>query len=635
MKGKDKFENRKLTIQAIIVLGGLMLIFKIVQLQIIDDTYKNRADAIAIEKRIVYPARGLIYDRKGQLMVNNDALYDLMATYSKVDPNIDKEKFCSLLEITISEFDSLLNKDWSDVRFSKNVPFPFLKKISPEVFIKFQEHSFEFKGFEGVLRSARAYPHQNAANILGYIREVDQKIIEDSDGIYRPGDYIGATGIEKQYEDSLRGRMGISYILKDNLGRDVGRYKDGLLDSIAKSGINLSASIDLELQKFAEELMQNKKGAIVAIEPSTGEILAMVSAPTYDPNVLSFKSNRGLAYGELLRDTMKPLYDRSVLAEYPPGSIFKILVGLAGMEEGVWDHLQGVKCNVGTYVGGRWRGCHVHPHARDMATAIEHSCNSYFFAEMTAILNQKGYTKPAIGLDRFKEIAESFGLNDRLGIDLPSENKGNVPSSDYYNRLYGNGAWRSPFIISIGIGQGEIQMTNLQIANLAAIIANRGHFYRPHLVRGYIDNLGKIDNITYNRREAAVKKLYFEDVVEGMERVVASGTARRAFLPDISICGKTGTSENPHGEDHSVFFGFAPKNNPQIAIAVYVENSGFGGTYAAPIASLIIEKYINGEIRESRLALQEQMKNANLLNVIQKPKRKRTVNASIRDRSDE
>ena len=635
MKGKDKFENRKLTIQAIIVLGSLMLIFKIVQLQILDDTYKNRADAIAIEKRIVYPARGLIYDRKGQLMVNNDALYDLMATYSKIDPNIDKEKFCSLLEITTSEFDSLLNKNWNDVRYSKNVPFPFLKKISPEVFIKFQEHSFEFRGFEGVLRSARAYPHQNAANILGYIREVDQKIIDESNGIYRPGDYIGATGIEKQYEDSLRGRMGISYILKDNLGRDVGRYKEGLLDSIAESGINLSASIDLALQKFAEELMRNKKGAIVAIEPSTGEILAMVSAPTYDPNVLSFKSNRGQAYGELLRDTMKPLYDRSVLAEYPPGSIFKILVGLAGMEEEVWNNTKGVSCSAGTYVGGRWRGCHVHPYARDMATAIEHSCNSYFFAEMTEILNQKGYTKPAFGLDRFREIAESFGLNNRLGIDLPSENKGNIPSSDYYNRLYGNGAWRSPFIISIGIGQGEIQMTNLQIANLAAIIANRGHYYRPHLIRGYIDNLGKINNIAYNRREAAVKKQYFEDVVEGMERVVASGTARRAFLPDISICGKTGTSENPHGEDHSVFFGFAPRNNPQIAIAVYVENSGSGGRYAAPIASLIIEKYINGEIRESRLALQEQMTTANLLNVIQKPKRKRTVNASIRNSSDE
>lgn len=635
MKGKDKFENRKFTIQALIVLGTVLLIFKMVQLQILDDTYKNRADAIAIEKRIVYPARGLIFDRKGQLMVNNDALYDLMATYNKIDKNINKEKFCDLLEITTVEFDSLLNKDWTSLRFSKNVPFPFLKKISPEVFIKFQEHSYEFKGFEGVLRSARAYPHQNAANILGYIREVDQKIIEESDGIYRPGDYIGATGLEKQYEDSLRGRMGISYILKDNLGRDVGRYKEGLLDSIAESGRDLSSSLDLLLQAFAEELMQNKKGAIVALEPATGEILAMVSAPTYDPNILSFKSNRGLAYGQLLRDTLKPLYDRSTLAEYPPGSIFKILVGLIGMEEGLWDKNKGVTCSAGTYVGGRWRGCHIHPYARDMATAIEHSCNSYFFSEMTEILNQKGYTKPSSGLDRFREIAETFGLNNRLGIDLPSENKGNIPSSAYYNRLYGIGAWRSPFIISIGIGQGEIQMTNLQIANLAAIIANRGYFYQPHLIRGYIDNLGKISNITYPRRESGVKRQHFEDVVEGMERVVTSGTARRAYLPDISICGKTGTSENPHGEDHSVFFGFAPRNNPQIAIAVYVENSGFGGSYAAPIASLVIEKYITGEIRESRIALMEQMINANLLNVVQKPKRKRTVNASIGDRGNE
>ncbi len=635
MRGKDRFEDRKFIVQTIIVLGTLLLLYKVMDVQLFDDVYKNRADAIAIEKRLVYPARGLVYDRTGKLLVNNDPIYDLMATYNKVDKNMDKIAFCELLNISTAEYDSLLNKNWSSPRYSKLVPFPFLTKIPPEVFTKFQERSFEFPGFEGVQRSARAYPHTNAANILGYIREVDQRIIDAGNGIYRSGDYIGATGLERHYEDSLRGVTGITYILKDNVGRDVGRYKDGLLDSMAISGRNLSSTMDIDLQQFAEELMTSKKGAVVAIDPKTGGILSLVSAPTYDPNILSFKSNRGQAYGELLRDTLKPLYDRTVLAEYPPGSIFKILVGLVGIEEGVWDKNRGVSCNMGTFVGGRWRGCHAHPYAKDMETAIEHSCNSYFFSVMTEILNKYGYNRPDLGLDEFREIAKTFGLGVKLGIDLPTENKGNIPSSDYYNRIYGKSAWRSPFVISIAIGQGEIQMTNLQIANLAAIIANKGNYHKPHLVDGYIDDNGVKQPIHYPLIQTDSDKSFYDDVINGMERVVVSGTARRAYLPDIAICGKTGTSENPHGEDHSVFFGFAPKENPQIAIAVYVENSGFGGTYAAPIASLIIEKYLTREIRESRLPLVEQMVSANLLNVVKKVKRRNQVYESSSSSSNE
>jgi penicillin-binding protein 2 len=635
MRGKDKFENRKYILQILMVLGALVLLAKSFQIQLIDETYKNRAAATTLEKRLIYPSRGLIFDRNGNLLVQNDALYDLMVTFNKVNKNMDTLKFCALLNISPQEFTKALDKDWSTGRFSKNVPFAFLKKIPQETFNRFQEFSFEFPGFEGILRNARAYPHSHAANVLGYIKEVDQNEIDRSQGKYRSGDYIGATGLEKFYEDSLRGKMGIAYILRDNIGREVGSFKEGKLDSIPASGMDLISSLDLALQKLAEELMVNKKGAIVAIEPQTGEILAMVSAPTYDPNSLSFKSDRGKGYGDLLRDTLRPLFDRSLLAEYPPGSIFKILVGLVGMEKGVWSTQKGVSCNAGSVIGGRWRGCHHHPYAKDLATAIEHSCNSYFFTLMTEIINKEGYTRPARGLDAFKKTAASFGLGTPLGIDMPIENKGNIPSSLYYDRLYGKGNWRAPYIISIGIGQGEIQMTNLQIANFAAIIANRGYYIQPHLIKGRKTENGDFLPFSFEKRAVEVQKNHFEEIVKGMERVVASGTARSAYLPDIVICGKTGTSENPHGADHSVFFGFAPKENPKIAIAVYVENSGYGGTYAAPISSLLIEQYLTGTIRESRIPLKERLENANLLQVTKKPKKIRIPNASISDSSDE
>jgi penicillin-binding protein 2 len=635
MRGKDKFENRKFTIQLLLLIGAITLLAKSFQIQLLDQTYKNRAAATTLEKRLIYPSRGLIFDRNGQLLVQNDALYDLMVTYNKVNKNMDTLKFCSLLNLSPEEFKKSIEKDWSTGRFSKNVPYPFAKKIPHEMFNRFQEFSFEFPGFEGVLRNARAYPHSYAANVLGYIKEVDQNEIDKSQGKYRSGDYTGATGLEKFYEDSLRGKMGIAYILRDNIGREVGSFKEGKLDSVPESGIDLISSLDLNLQKLAEELMINKKGAIVAIEPSTGEILAMISAPTYDPNSLSFKSDRGKGYGDLLRDTLRPLFDRSLLAEYPPGSIFKILVGLIGLEKEVWNIQKGVSCNAGSVIGGRWRGCHNHPYAKDLATAIEHSCNSYFFTLMNEIINKEGYTRPAKGLDAFKNSAASFGLGTRLGIDMPIENKGNIPSSNYYDQLYGKGNWRSPYIISIGIGQGEIQMTNLQIANFAAIIANRGHYIQPHLIKGKKDENGNYVPFLFEQREVEVQKNHFDEIIKGMERVVASGTARSAFLPDIALCGKTGTSENPHGADHSIFFGFAPKENPLIAVAVYVENSGYGGTYAAPIASLLIEQYLTGTIRESRIPVKERLVNANLLQVSKKPKKIRTTNASISDSSHE
>lgn len=614
---KDTHRSRQKVIQIFFVIATTVLLGKAMQIQVLDTTYQKKARATAIDKYILYPSRGLIYDRNDRILVNNNAMYDLKVTYKLLDPQMDTLKFCKLLEIDRETFEKNLNKDWKSVRYSKSVPLVFMSKISSETCARLQESLYQFPGFSLQLRNVRAYPHQNAAHVLGYLSEVSQSQLEKSNGEYVRGDYIGATGLELAYEKELRGGKGIKYILKDNMGRDEGPYKGGRLDTAAISGADLITALDLELQAYGEQLLQNKTGSIVAIEPATGEVLAMVSTPTYDPNLLTINRNRGQAFNALLQDSLKPFLDRSIMAEYPPGSIFKTVVGLAALQEGVLTLGQGFSCAGAYFYKNLARGCHQHSPPYNMEIALQHSCNTYFFHTLRKLVDKNGFYNPAPGLDTFVQYCYDFGLGKKLGIDLPNEADGNIPTTAYYDYLYpkAKGSWKSPTIMSIGIGQGEIQMTTLQMANLAAIIANRGYYYPPHIAKSFRGGQFSIPQHFKQIVDVPVDPAFFTTVTEGMERVVTNGTATVAYHPELSICGKTGTSQNPHGKDHSVFFAFAPKENPKIAIAVYVEHGIWGTTYAAPIASLMIEKYLKREISERRKYLEERMLNADLINL--------------------
>jgi penicillin-binding protein 2 len=614
----ENLQSRKNIIQALFILAALALVGKAMQLQIFDTDFQKKAGAAAVVRSPQFPARGLIYDRQGRLLIHNNPIYDLTVTYNQVKPNMDTSRFCELLGIDIQYFRDAINKDWRSGRFSKNIPFVFLSKVNAETYARFQENMFEFPGFQMVLRSIRGYPHSNAANVLGYIREVDPRDIEKYPDIYAPGDYIGAAGIEAYYENLLRGEKGVRYILKDNVGRNMGSFKHGSLDSAAISGKDIILAIDLELQAYAERLMKNKIGGIIAIEPNSGEILAMVTSVNYDPNLLTINQKRGEAFTKLNKDPLKPLFDRSVMAQYPPGSIFKSILGAIALQEGRWNVNRGVSCNGAYFLGGqRLVGCHGHPYCSNLETAIQHSCNAYFVTMYREMIDRYGFYSPNKGLDELNSYLRNFGLGQALGADIPGERNGNVPSSDFYDRVYAKsgGKWNSVWIRSNGIGQGEFLMTNLQIANLAAIIANKGFFITPHLLKGFNNTQDTIPQLFKQKKFVQVEPRFFEPIINGMEKVVTAGTAKSAFIPHIPICGKTGTAENPHGKDHSVFFGFAPKINPKIAFVVFVENSGFGGTYAAPIASLMVEKYLTDSISSPRLYLEKKMLDANLLQI--------------------
>jgi penicillin-binding protein 2 len=571
---------------------------------------------VAIENYVKYPSRGMIYDRNGNLLVHNNPMYDLLATYNQIDPAMDTALFCRLLGIDQTYFITALNKDWASGRFSKNVPFVFLSKISALTFARFQEFLYRFPGFEIQLRNAREYPSPVAAHVLGYIREVNKKEVEKFPKLYSPGDYIGANGLEFAYEEPLRGTKGSSVVLKDNLGRIVGPYKLGDEDVIPESGKDLITSIDLDLQQYSEQLMQNKRGALVAIDPQTGGILAMVSSPSYDPNQLTITNNdRGKSYQQLQNDPNKPLFNRAIMAQYPPGSVFKPLLALVAMEKGTLQPNRTISCGGAYFSGGqRLTGCHGHPTCTNVASAIQHSCNAYFVTVFRDLVDMYGFYRPQRGLDTLHNYLLQFGLGRKLGIDFPGEKAGNFPSSAFFDKWYKEDKWNSVWIRSLGIGQGEILATNLQIANTAAIIANRGWYITPHFVEGYRINNNQVEKRSFQKHFVNINPAHFEPVVDGMALAVSAGTARNAAIPDIVVCGKTGTAENPHGKDHSILFCFAPKDKPRIAIAVYIENAGFGGTYAAPIAGLMIEKYLAGEIRtEPRKLMEKRMLETSLI----------------------
>ena len=596
-------KNRYRLIQLVFIAGILLLSFKAAQLQLFDDSYQSRVSQTVLRKIEQLPARGLIYDRNGRLLVYNEPVYELEAVFQEVDPHMDTALFCQLLEITPEDFIHNLNKDWKDVRYSKAVPFLFLSRIDPVVFTRFGEHLYKFPGFYPKVRSVRQTDHEYAAHVLGYISEVNQTTVDDSSGIYSPGDYIGNNGLEGSYEYDLRGVKGVKYVLRDKFGKTVEAFNEGLLDSSAIAGHDILSTIDFDLQAYAEQLMANKRGAIVAIEPATGEILTMVSAPSYPPNDLSIKADRTEAFLRLLNDSInKPLLNRAILAKYPPGSIFKPVMGLIALQLGVTYPKRTIYCG-GSYVySTRYNtftyGCRLHPTAYDIRTGLQYSCNSYFFQLARDVIEKYGFTHPDRGLDTLVSYLSDFGLGNKLDIGLANENNGFIPDSEYYDWLYRNqiAGWRSTYIMSIGIGQGELELTTIQMANLAAIIANRGYYYTPHLVKKFMPSKPLEKRFT-TPKKVRIDSAHFEPVIDGMERVVSMGTATSAYVPGITICGKTGTSQNVEGEEnHSVFFAFAPKVNPKIAIAVYVENAGSGGSLAAPMAGLLIEKYLNGDI---------------------------------------
>ena len=615
----EKYVERQKVIIVFFSICALLLVYKSAELQIFESKYREQARRTTLDKRISYPSRGLIYDRNNELLVVNTPIYDIKATYKKVDSEMDTVAFCNLLEISIDTFSTLLNKNWKSRRYHKSVPFTFLSKVKPETYAQFQERMFEFPGFYPVIRNTRSYPHQNAAHTLGYLGEVDQRTINKSNGKYQLGDFIGVSGVEKSYDDILRGSKGLNYLLKDNLGRDVGSYENGSLDYSAVSGEDINLALDLVLQEYGELLMRNKKGAIVALEPETGEVLAMISAPTYDPNILKMDVNRGAAFNALLSDTInKPMLDRSVISKYPPGSIFKPIFALIALQLGVTQPNKTIYCDGSYEVGKRGfsQGCRNHPTPYGIDVALQWSCNSYFYQLMKDCLLLNGYDNPGAGLDTLVNHLSDFGLGKKTGLDYHYENEGFIPDSKYYNRLYKDvfNGWKWSYILSLGIGQGELELTTLQMANLAAILANRGHYYKPHLLRSINGDKLAIPTKYLEQQQVRINTKHFEPVINGMEKVISQGTATSAYVAGLDVCGKTGTSQNQRRVSHSVFFGFAPKVNPKIAIAVYVENAGSGGAVAAPIGGLIIEKYINKDIAENRIWLQDEMINRNLLN---------------------
>lgn len=611
-------EDRARFILIFFGIASLILVVKASQLQIFNNIYKEQALKTTLSKTTLYPSRGIIYDRNGEIIVSNKSIYDINVVYNNVPKDLDTTELCKLLDIDKATFIKNMNKDWSSPQYHKAIPFRFLDKVKPEQFALFHEHLYKFPGFYPVERYIRNYNHPNAAHAIGFLGEVSREDLNrDESGYYSSGDYIGKSGLEDTYEDILRGTKGVRYSLKDNLGRVVGSFNEEKLDSSAVSGSGIMTGIDVDLQAYGEMLMQGKVGSVVAIEPASGEILSMLSSPSYDPNLLNLDRKRGVSYDSLRRDTItKPLFDRTTLAKYPPGSIFKTIFALIAMQKDILGPHRTIYCDGVYEVDSRGRytqRCHQHPTPYNVALAIQHSCNSYFYQTFREFIDFHGYKTPSVGLDTINAYLRQFGLGEKLGVDYHIEDSGYIPTSEYYTRLYGN-RWRSTYILSLGIGQGEYQFTTLQMANLAAILANRGFYYTPHLVKNIVEGQQEIDEKYTKRHRVNIEQKYFDHVIEGMSKVASDGTARLAYIKDITICGKTGTSQNA-GKDHSVFFAFAPKENPKIAIAVFVENAGWGGTVAAPIASLMIEKYLRDSISVERRWLEERMINTHLYDI--------------------
>ncbi len=592
------------TLLIIFISVALVYIVRLFYLQVVDSSYVFYAQNNVLQEQTIYPARGLIYDRNGELLVYNDAIYDLSVIPDQVK-NLDTLEFCKVLNISKEEFIATFARLKRQKGYSKWKPIVFQRQITIPTYAAFQEKLFDFQGFFVEVRTDRKYKHNNAAHVMGYIGEVTENDIEKSDGYYRMGDFIGISGVERIYEKDLGGVKGTRYVLVDSKNRTQGRYKNGEFDTAATAGKDIHLSIDQELQALGEALLQNKTGSVVAIEPRTGEVLALVSSPSYDPNLMVGRE-RGNRYMELLNDPSKPLFNRPISAPYPPGSIFKVIVSLMGQQEKVLNQNTTYGCNHG-YL---FVGCHPHSSPLALRGAIAVSCNAYFCQVYRSIINNPKYKHVEDAYTEFYKHAYSFGMGHALGIDLFGEGQGVLKKATYFDKIYGRYRWQALTTISMGIGQGELGITPLQMANATAAIANRGYFYTPHIVKKINHRANPNPKFT-TKNWTTIDTSYFPVVIDGMQDVIENGTARIAKIPGIEICGKTGTAQNPHGKDHSIFFAFAPKHNPRIAIAVVVENSGFGATWAAPIASLMMEQYLTGK-HDTRKALLERMLNGNL-----------------------
>ncbi|HUH51777.1 MAG TPA: penicillin-binding protein 2 [Flavobacterium sp.] len=584
----------------LIICASLILVARLFQLQIVDEKYKLQAENNAVKIKYEFPERGYIYDRNGKLMVANQPSYDIMVVPREVR-GLDTLAFCEALNITREYFDTQLEKA---IKYSPWLPSPLLTQLNKREFATFQEQIRRFNGFYIQKRYLREYQTTSAANVFGDIAQVNQVDL-DNNNYYRSGDLKGKNAVELAYEDVLRGTKGIKRVQRDKLNRELGPYKDGIYDTLAIRGKDITLTIDMILQEYGESLMVNKRGGIVALDPNTGEILALVSAPSYDPSSLVGRE-RSKNYTKLLRDTLaKPLFDRGLLAEYVPGSTFKIVTALVGLQEEVVDQKSTFTCNHGfTYGGGRRMKCHDSGNFA-LHDAIRSSCNTYFANVYRKTIDK--YKTGKEGMDVWSNHVKSFGLGEYLGYDLPTGRKGRIPDGDYYDKWYPRGRWGGTTTISNAIGQGEIATTPIQLATMMCAVANRGHYFTPHIIKEIEGE--KIDKKFVTRHQTTVHPKYFEPVIEGLHAVYTSGTASRLQIPGINICGKTGTAENftkingvrTQLTDHSIFLAFAPMEDPKIVIAVFVENGYWGARFAGPIASLMIEKYLNREITRKDL----------------------------------
>jgi penicillin-binding protein 2 len=596
------YDNRKFVVGGL--FGTILIIFliRLFSIQVIDDSYKTSSENNVLRKEVDYPSRGLVYDRNDKLIVYNEAAYDLMITPNQLK-EIDTNLLCTILNVdTIN----LIKRFKKAKNYSSYKASVFMKQISVETYAKLQEHLYLFPGFYARPRTLRKYPINAASHILGYVGEVSRKTVKKHP-YYGEGDYIGISGIEKAYEEHLRGDKGLKFKLKDVHNNIKGSLENGNFDKPSIAGTNLTSTVDIQLQKYGELLMQNKRGSVVALEPSTGEILCLISSPNYNPNELVGRK-RNKNYVQLYNDSIeKPLFNRASLAQYPPGSTFKLINALIGLQENTLNSNTTYSCNDGYIYGEEKRKMKCHPHRSplNLKESIATSCNSYYCNVYKEIIEK--YPNTNDGYNNWRNHVMSFGLGNWLNNDLPTGQKGHVPSVNYYDNIYGKRRWKALTNLSLSIGQDALLSTPIQMANMTAAIANRGFYYTPHIVK-------KIENDSINerfkiKRNTTIDKKHFETIILGMKDVIEDtelGTSNNAKLDDIVICGKTGTAQNPHGEDHSIFIAFAPMDSPKIALAVYVENGGWGSTWAVPIASLLIEEYLTDSI--SRPQLEEKIK---------------------------
>lgn len=593
MSDEPNYINRKYILGGIAVAVVIIYLIRLFSLQLMSDDYKKNADSNAFRKEIQYPSRGLILDRKGRLLVYNESSYNIMVVMND-QRGIDTLDFCQTVGITKDFYIKRMDEIKSKISYSRYTPQLFMSQIPAEEFSVFREKLFRFKGFSVEKRSVRHYTTGLGAHLLGDVGEVNDKDIANDD-YYQSGDFIGKLGVERSYEKELRGEKGMRIMLRDVHGRTQGHYQNGKYDKAPVPGKDVTLSIDLDLQELAERLLEGKLGAIVAIEPSTGQILCMASSPTYDPR-LTVGRNRGKYHQQLSRDPMRPLLNRAIMGTYPPGSTFKITQALMGLQEGSITPEIAFPCHHGFNYKGLHLGCHGHASPINLVPAIGTSCNAYFCWNLYRMFsNKRKYGSVQNAMNCWKDHMVDMGFGYKLGIDLPGESRGMIPNANYYDDHYRK-SWNALTVISISIGQGEVTATPLQIANLAATVANRGHYYVPHIVRSIRG--GQIDSLYTHPHHTTINPRWYNYAVAGMRKAVLSGTCHAANIPGIEVCGKTGTAQN-RGHDHSAFMGFAPMNSPRIAVVAYIENGGFGAVYGVPIGALIMEQYLNGSLSPS------------------------------------